>query len=145
MLVLTVMILPITGAEPRPVPDRPSELKDGAEALGATRWKVIRGIVCRARRPACGATIVLALGRALGEAIAVSFVIGDASQATPSIEFLPAPTIAKRIATQFPSPVNPSRRRRCSTPVSSVVSAADEPRCSHDRGRSNVSARMRTP
>jgi phosphate transport system permease protein len=106
VLVLTVMILPIISALSRDLfLTVPSELKDGAEALGATRWEVIRGIVLPSTAAGVGATIVLALGRALGEAIAVSFVIGDASRIHASW-FEPASTIAERIATQFPSPVN---------------------------------------
>jgi phosphate transport system permease protein len=49
--------------------------------------------------------MVLALGRALGEAIAVSLVIGDAAGIHPSF-FMPGSTLAERIAIQFPSPDN---------------------------------------
>jgi phosphate transport system permease protein len=109
VLVLTVMILPIISALSRDLfLTVPVELKDGAEALGATRWEVIRGIILPSTAAGVGATIVLALGRALGEAIAVSFVIGDASR-IPVSWFEPASTIAERIATQFPSPVNPAQ------------------------------------
>ena len=50
----------------------PQELRDGAEALGATRWEVIRGIVLPSTISGVSAALVLGLGRALGEAIAVS-------------------------------------------------------------------------
>ena len=93
------------GAQPRPVPDRPEELKDGAEALGATRWEVIRGIVLPSTASGVGAAVVLGLGRALGEAIAVSFVIGDVTAIHASL-FEPGSTLAEHIANQFQSPVN---------------------------------------
>jgi len=105
-LVLTVMILPIISALSRDLfLTVPAELKDGAEALGATRWEVIRGIVLPTTISGCTAAVVLGLGRALGEAIAVSFVIGDASQRHASV-FQPGATIAERIANQFLAPVN---------------------------------------
>jgi phosphate transport system permease protein len=83
----------------------PQELKDGAAALGATRWEIIRGIVLPSTVSGVTAATVLALGRALGEAIAVSLVIGDASTIQASL-FPPGATLAERIANQFPSPVN---------------------------------------
>jgi phosphate transport system permease protein len=106
-IVLTVMILPIISALSRDLfLTVPSELKDGAEALGATRWEVIRGIVLPSTASGVGAAVVLALGRALGEAIAVSFVIGDVSGIHASL-FEPGSTLAERIANQFLSAVNP--------------------------------------
>jgi phosphate transport system permease protein len=105
-LVLTVMILPIISALTRDLfLTVPSELKDGAEALGATRWEVIRGIVLPTTISGCTAAVVLGLGRALGEAIAVTFVIGDANSTNTSL-FAPASTLAERIANQFVAPVN---------------------------------------
>jgi phosphate transport system permease protein len=105
-LVLTVMILPIISALSRDLfLTVPTELKDGAEALGATRWEVIRGIVLPTTISGCSAAVVLGLGRALGEAIAVSFVIGDVSAIHRSL-FAPGATLAERIANQFLAPVN---------------------------------------
>ena len=105
-IVLTVMILPIISALTRDLfLTVPRELKDGAEALGATRWEVIRGIVLPSTASGVGAAVVLALGRALGEAIAVSFVIGDVSKISASL-VAPGATVAERIANQFESPVN---------------------------------------
>ena len=101
------MILPIISALSRDLfLTVPAELKEGAEALGATRWEVIRGIVLPSTASGVGAAVVLGLGRALGEAIAVSFVIGDVS-GIPTSLFQPGSAIAERIANQFPSPVNP--------------------------------------
>jgi phosphate transport system permease protein len=105
-LVLTLMILPIMSALSRDVfLTVPQELKEGAEALGATRWEVIRGIVLPSTISGVTAATVLALGRALGEAIAVSLVIGDANGIHASV-FLPGSTLAERIANQFPSADN---------------------------------------
>ena len=104
--VLTLMILPIMSALSRDVfLTVPQELKEGAEALGATRWEMIRGIVLPSTISGVTAATVLALTRALGEAIAVSLVIGDANGIHASV-FLPASTLAERIANQFPSAVN---------------------------------------
>ncbi len=106
-LVLTLMILPIMSALSRDVfLTVPGELKEGAEALGATRWEVVRGIVLPSTISGVTAATVLALGRALGEAIAVSLVIGDSNGIHASL-FLPGSTLAERIANQFPSIVNP--------------------------------------
>jgi phosphate transport system permease protein len=105
-IVLTVMILPIISALSRDLfLTVPRELKDGAAALGATQWEVIRGIVLPSTASGIGAAVVLGLGRALGEAIAVSFVIGDAIQIHGSL-FEPASTMAQTIASQFESPDN---------------------------------------
>ena len=105
-LVLTVMILPIISALSRDLfLTVPTELKDGAAALGATQWEVIRGIVLPTTVSGVSAAVVLGLGRALGEAIAVSFVIGDVTRIHKSL-FEPASTIGAEIANQFTSPVN---------------------------------------
>ena len=106
-LVLTLMILPIVASLCRDLfLTVPTELKEGAEALGATRWEVIRGIVLPSTISGVSAATVLGLGRALGEAIAVSLVIGDANGIHTSL-FQPGSTLAERIANQFPSPDNP--------------------------------------
>ncbi len=105
-LVLTVMILPIISALSRDLfLTVPQELRDGAAALGATRWEIIRGIVLPSTASGVGAAVVLGLGRALGEAIAVSFVIGDVNAIHPSL-FQPAGALAERIANQFQGAVN---------------------------------------
>jgi phosphate transport system permease protein len=105
-LVLALMILPIISALSRDVfLTVPGELKEGAEALGATRWEIIRGIVLPSTISGVTAATVLGLGRALGEAVAVSLVIGDSNGIHASL-FQPGSTLAERIANQFPSPVN---------------------------------------
>jgi phosphate transport system permease protein len=101
-LVLTFMILPIVAALSRDLfLTVPRELTDGAAALGATQWEIIRGIVIPSTLSGVTAAMVLALGRALGEAIAVSLVIGDVNVISGSI-FQPSATLAERLANQFP-------------------------------------------
>ena len=78
----------------------PHELEDGALALGATRWEMVRGVVLSSSRPGIGAALILGLGRALGEAIAVTQVIGSATAIHVSL-FAPGDTLASRIASQF--------------------------------------------
>lgn len=102
-LILAIMILPITASLSRDLFQTvPPELKEGAEALGATHWEVVRGV----ELPACSAGIasaaLLALGRAIGEAIAVAQVVGGGQKIVSSL-FAPGDTLASRIASQFPS------------------------------------------
>jgi phosphate transport system permease protein len=105
-IVLTVMILPIISALSRDLfLTVPRELTDGAAALGATRWEVIRGIVLPSTASGVGAAVILGLGRALGEAIAVSFVIGDVNAVHVNV-FEPGSTLAERIANQFQGALN---------------------------------------
>jgi phosphate transport system permease protein len=105
-VVLTLMILPIIASLTRDLfLTVPQELKDGAAALGATRWEIIRGVVLPTTVSGVAAATILALGRALGEAIAVAQVVGDLTQIHPSL-FAPGITLASKIALDFPSPVN---------------------------------------
>ncbi len=100
-LVLAVMILPTLSAISREVIKAvPRGLKESAVALGATWWETTwRVILPSARAGIFGATI-LALGRALGETIAVTMVIGNRYAIPPSI-FSPAYTLASVIANEF--------------------------------------------
>jgi phosphate transport system permease protein len=100
-LVLAVMILPTLSAISREVLRAvPRGLKESAVALGATWWETTwRVILPSARAGIFGATI-LALGRALGETIAVTMVIGNRYAIPPSI-FSPAYTLASVIANEF--------------------------------------------
>jgi len=101
-LVLTIMVIPIIASISRDLfRSVPPELQDGASALGATRWEVVRGIVLPTTSTGVVAACILGLGRALGEAIAVSQVIGAGSQIDPNL-FAPGDTLASRIALQFP-------------------------------------------
>lgn len=105
-LVLTIMVVPIISALSRDIFNTvPGELIDGAEALGATRWEVIRGVVIPTTVSGITGACVLGFGRALGEAIAVTQVVGGASLIRANV-FLPGTTIASEIANRFESPVN---------------------------------------
>jgi len=100
-LILAVMILPTLSAISRDVIKAvPRGMKENAVALGATWWETTwRVILPSARAGIFGATI-LALGRALGETIAVTMVIGN-SYAIPRSIFNPAYTLASVIANEF--------------------------------------------
>jgi phosphate transport system permease protein len=103
-LALTLMILPIIAALSRDLfLTVPSELQEGAAALGATRWEIIRGVVLPTTASGVAAATVLGLGRALGEAIAVLQIIGDGS-GIPNSLFLPGNSLASRIANEFLTP-----------------------------------------
>ena len=101
-LVLAIMILPIIASISRDLfLTVPREVQDGATALGATRWEVIRGVVLPSAAPGVAAATFLGLGRALGEAIAISQLTGAGSQIKASL-FATGDTLAARIALQFP-------------------------------------------
>jgi phosphate transport system permease protein len=102
-LILTIMVLPIITSLTREIFLATSgELKEGAYALGATRWEMIRMTVLPIARPGIIGAAVLGLGRALGEAIAVTQVIGNASQIKASL-FQTGGTLASWIADQYQS------------------------------------------
>ena len=113
-LILTIMVVPIIAALSRDLfLTVPRELQDGGYALGATRWEVIRGVVLPSTAPGVIAASVLGLGRALGEAIAVTQVIGDGQQIHGSL-FGTGDTFGSRLAENFPGD-HPLYTRRCST------------------------------
>jgi phosphate transport system permease protein len=77
IVVLAIMILPIVSSISRELfLGVPPELKAGALALGTTRWEMVRGVVLPYSRGGIAAALILGLGRAMGEAIAVTQVIG---------------------------------------------------------------------
>lgn len=101
-LILAVMILPFIAATSRDVLlSTPQLLKDGAYAMGATRWESLTGVVIPAVRGSLFGAVFLGLGRALGETMAVAFVIGNATRMPDSL-YAPASTIASLIANSFP-------------------------------------------
>ncbi|HEY1854144.1 MAG TPA: phosphate ABC transporter permease subunit PstC [Solirubrobacterales bacterium] len=105
-LILTIMIIPIISAVSRDLfISVPRDLQDGASALGATRWEVIRGVVLPTTGSGLIAASLLGLGRALGEAIAVAQVIGGSTESHLSL-FKPGGTMASLIALQFNSAVS---------------------------------------
>jgi phosphate transport system permease protein len=101
-LILTIMVIPIIASVSRDLfMAVPGELMDGAAALGATRWEIIRGVVLPSTSSGVIAASLLGLGRALGEAIAVAQIIGAGSEIHASL-FKTGDTMAARIANQFP-------------------------------------------
>lgn len=100
-VILALMILPIVASICRDLfRGVAPELKDAALALGVTRWEMIRGVVLDSTRAGIGAATILGLSRALGEAIAVTQVIGTGTTISRSL-FDNGDTLASRIAEQF--------------------------------------------
>jgi ABC-type phosphate transport system permease subunit len=83
----------------------PSELEEGSMALGATRWEMVKTVIVPTVRGGVVAAIILGLGRALGEAIAVTQVIGNFIPLKLSI-FQPGDTAASRLANQYQGAVS---------------------------------------
>ena len=101
-VVLAIMIIPFIAATMRDVfMTVPAVYKESAYGLGSTTWEVIRSIVLPYTRSSVVGGIMLGLGRALGETMAVTFVIGNANRITPSL-FGPGNTIASIVALVFP-------------------------------------------
>jgi phosphate transport system permease protein len=100
-VVLAVMIIPYSAALGREVIQLvPSDLKEAALSMGATRCDLIRKIVLPYARSGIFAGVLLSLGRALGETMAVTMVIGNSNFLPKSI-FSPANTMASVIANEF--------------------------------------------
>ncbi len=100
-LVLAVMIIPYASSIGTEVISLvPADLKEGALSLGATRFEVIRKIILPYASSGIFAGVLLALGRALGETMAVTMVIGNSYTLTASL-FAPGTTIASKIASEF--------------------------------------------
>lgn len=103
-LVLSIMIIPTVSSISREVMMAvPSTQREAAYSIGATRWEVVRmGVLSYARSGIFGAAI-LGLGRAVGETMAVTLVIGGAlgAQAMPTSLFIPGQTLSSLIASQF--------------------------------------------
>jgi phosphate transport system permease protein len=101
MVILTIMTVPIVSSLTREIfTTVPPEAKEGALAIGGTRWEMIKTVVLPYSRPGIIAAVMLGLGRAVGEAIAVSQVIGGAPGIHANI-FLPAQSLAGQIAAQY--------------------------------------------
>jgi phosphate transport system permease protein len=101
IVVLTIMSIPITSSICRELfLGVPSELEEASIGLGATRWEMVKTVVVPSVRGGVVAAVILGLGRALGEAIAVTQVIGNFVPLHTSI-FAPGDTLASRMANQF--------------------------------------------
>jgi phosphate transport system permease protein len=100
-LILAIMILPFITAISRDVfATVPPVLKEAAYGVGCTTWEVVRSVVIPYTRIGVIGGIMLALGRALGETMAVTFIIGNAFKIQGSI-FAPGTTISAAIASEF--------------------------------------------
>lgn len=107
-LILSIMIIPTISAVSREVMRAvPNSQREAAYSLGATKWETVRmGVLSYARSGILGASI-LGLGRAMGETMAVTMVIGGATgrQALPTSLFNPGQSLASLIANQFPEAI----------------------------------------
>ncbi len=100
-VVLAIMIIPYAASIGREmIKIVPQSLKEGAYSLGATRWEVIRSVILPYTKSGLFAGILLSLGRALGETMAVTMVIGNTS-IIPTNIFAPGNTMASVIANEF--------------------------------------------
>src|SRR5437868_7386623 len=100
-IILAIMLVPIISSITREVLTAvPHQQREAALALGATRWEMIRVGVLRNARAGIFGAIILGLGRALGETMAVTMVIGNRPEITKSL-FAPAYTMASVIANEF--------------------------------------------
>ncbi|MBX6324267.1 MAG: phosphate ABC transporter permease subunit PstC [Rhodospirillaceae bacterium] len=100
-LILAIMVLPFVASIARDVFEAvPPVLKESAYGLGCTTWEVVRRIVLPYTRVGVIGGIMLGLGRALGETMAVTFVIGNAHRISGSI-LAPGTTISATIANEF--------------------------------------------
>jgi len=100
-LILAIMVLPFVTSITRDVFEAvPGVLKEAAYGLGCTTWEVVRNVTLPYARVGVIGGVMLALGRALGETMAVTFVIGNAHRISASI-LAPGTTISATIANEF--------------------------------------------
>jgi phosphate transport system permease protein len=105
-IILAIMILPFISAVTREVLLAvPRSQREAALALGATRWEMIRDAVLPYARSGIIGGIILGLGRALGETMAVTMLIGNRSEISASL-FAPGYTMASLIANEFSEATN---------------------------------------
>lgn len=100
-IILAIMIIPFTAAVSRDAMDTtPDILKESAYALGATKWDVIKDVIIPFAKVGVIGSIILSLGRALGETMAVTFVMGNSTN-MPSSILEPATSIPVILANEF--------------------------------------------
>ena len=100
-LILAIMIIPFIASVMRDVFEIvPTVLKESAYGLGCTRWEVVRKVVLPYTRNGVVGGVMLGLGRALGETMAVTFVIGNAHELSPSL-FAAGNSISSTLANEF--------------------------------------------
>ena len=97
-IILAIMIVPFVASITRDMLDQiPTVLRESAYGIGCTTWEVVRHVLVPQASVSIIGAIMLGLGRALGETMAVTFVIGNANRLSGSV-FDPGSTIASRIA-----------------------------------------------
>ncbi len=100
-IILAIMIVPFVASITRDMLDQiPPVLRESAYGIGCTTFEVVRHVLVPQTAVSIIGAIMLGLGRALGETMAVTFVIGNANRLSPSL-FDPGSTIASRIANEF--------------------------------------------
>jgi phosphate transport system permease protein len=100
-LILAMMILPFIASVMRDVFEIvPPVLKESAYGIGCTTWEVVKNVVLPYTKAGVIGGVMLGLGRALGETMAVTFVIGNAHRLSPSL-FSPGTSIASTLANEF--------------------------------------------
>ncbi len=106
-LILAVMIIPFIASVMRDVFEIvPAVLKESAYGLGCTKWEVVRKVVLPYTRNGVVGGVMLGLGRALGETMAVTFVIGNAHKLSASL-FMPGNSISSTLANEFAEAASP--------------------------------------
>ncbi|THC40348.1 phosphate ABC transporter permease subunit PstC [Massilia sp. Mn16-1_5] len=106
-LILAVMIIPFISSVMRDVFETvPAVLKESAYGLGCTKWEVVRKVVLPYTRNGVVGGVMLGLGRALGETMAVTFVIGNAHELSASL-FMPGNSISSTLANEFAEAASP--------------------------------------
>jgi phosphate transport system permease protein len=104
IVVLTIMILPIISSISRELfLGVPGELKEAALGIGTTRWEMVRGVMFPYARGGIAAAMILGLGRAVGEAIAVAQVVGAFDNGISWNVFTNGDSLAAKIANEFSS------------------------------------------
>jgi len=100
-IILAFMIIPFIASITRDMLEQiPSVLRESAYGIGATTWEVVRHVLVPQAGVSIIGAVMLGLGRALGETMAVTFVVGNANRLSASI-LDPGSTIASRIANEF--------------------------------------------
>jgi phosphate transport system permease protein len=102
VIVLAIMILPtVTAISRDALVSVPPKLRMAAYGLGATRWEAVLAVILPTAMRGIVGGIILALGRALGETMALAMLVGNANRLTVSL-FSPADTLAALLANNFP-------------------------------------------
>jgi phosphate transport system permease protein len=100
-IILAIMIIPFVASITRDIFEQiPPVLRESAYGVGCTTWEVVRHVLMPQAGVSIIGAVMLGLGRALGETMAVTFVVGNANRLSPSL-MDPGSTIASRIANEF--------------------------------------------